>query len=189
MEDSYMGIKRLQITKNCIYNGEIYEDDGEPYGVGVFSFADSGLSFEAKCNWYELKEMVDFNTIKVVESPKKHRFLIRIIDTDDGVGGYTYLLAYCTPRLGKTNYKDMELLFSRSHRDDIQSFFEVLKINDEGIKFKLNASFSKNKAESFQFIKYGEHLNFSWNLTHTYIWEHDTEFESEEVHKIDIYLF
>ena len=188
-----MGIKRLQITKNCIYNGEVYDDSDNPYGVGVFSFADSGLSFEAKCNWYQ-GSMMDFDTIKVVESPNKHRFLIQIIDFDDGVGGYTYyfsneLLGYCAPKLGKTNYIDMELLFSRNDRNGIQSFFEVLEINNEGIKFKLNARFSENKTESIQFIKYGEHLNFGWKLTHTHIWEHDDEFETEEVHTIDIYLF
>ena len=188
-----MGIRKFKITKNCIYNGELAGDDGEPYGAGVFSFADSGLSFEAKCNWYE-DSMVDFDTIKVVESPKEHRFLIQIIDKDDGVGGYTdrfynELLAYCTPKLGKTNYKDMELLLSRSDRNGIQSFFEVVEINNEGIKFKLNARFSDNKAESVQFIKYGEHLNFGWRLRHTHIWDHDYEFETEEVHTIDIYLF
>lgn len=176
-----MGIRRFQITKHCIYNGEVYGDDGEPYGVGVFSFADSGLSFEAKCNWYD-GSLVDFDTIKVVESPKKHRFLIQIID--DG-----YLLGYCAPKLGKTNYIDMELLEERSNRDIIQSFFEVLEINNEGIKFKLNARFSENKTESIQFIKYGEHLNFGRKLRHTNIWEHDVEFETEEKHKIDIYLF
>ena len=183
-----MGINRLQITKNCNYNGEVYGDNGEPYGVGVFSFADSGLSFEAKCNWYQ-GSMVDFDTIKVVESPNEHRFLIQIIDDGDGVGRYIYLLGYCALTLGKTNYIDMELLEDRSNRDDIQSFFEVLEINNEGIKVKLNAMFSKNKTESIQFIKYGEYLNFGRKLRHTRIWEHDYEFETEEKHAIDIYLF
>lgn len=183
-----MGINRLQITKNCIYNGEVYGDNGEPYGVGVFSFADSGLSFEAKCNWYQ-GSMVDFDTIKVVESPNEHRFLIQIIDDGDGVGRYIYLLGYCALTLGKTNYIDMELLEDRSNRDDIQSFFEVLEINNEGIKVKLNVMFSENKTESIQFIKYGEYLNFGRELKHTRIWEHDYEFETEEKHTIDIYLF
>lgn len=183
-----MGINKLQITKNCVYNGEVAGDNGEPYGVGVFSFADSGLSFEAKCNWYD-GSMVDFNSIKVEESPKEHRFLIQIIDNDDGMGGYTYLVAYCTPILGKIKDIDMELLEFRSDRDDIQSFFKVLEINNEGVKFKLNARFSENKAESVQFIKYGEHLNFGWKKTHTHIWEHDVEFETVEGPTIDIYLF
>ena len=188
-----MGIKKLQITKNCVYNGEVYGDNGEPYGVGVFSFADSGLSFEAKCNWY-MGSMVDFDTIKVVESPNEHRFLIQIIDVDDGVGGYTRyfynkLAACCEPKLGKTNYKDMEILTSRSDSDGIQHYFEVLEMNNEGIKFKLSDRFSEDKTESIQFIKYGEHLNFGWKKIHTHIWEHDEEFETVEVHTIDIYLF
>ena len=183
-----MGINRLQITKNCTYNGEVYGDNGKPYGVGVFSFADSGLSFETKCDWYK-GSMVDFDTIKVVESPNEHRFLIQIIDDGDGAGRYIYLLGYFALTLGKTNYIDMELLEDRSNRDDIQSFFEVLEINNEGIKVKLNAMFSENKTESIQFIKYGECLNFGRKLRHTNIWEHDVEFETKEKHKIDIYLF
>ena len=188
-----MGTKRLLFTKNVTYNGEVYGDNGEPYGVGVFIFADSGLSFEAKCNWYE-GSMVDFNTIKVVNPPKEHRFLFQILDVDDGVGGYTNrffneFLAYYTPKVGKTNYRNMELLFDRSDEQGIQSYFEVLEINNEGIKFKLSERFSDNKTKPIQFIKYGECLRFGWEFTHTHLWEHDEEFETTEVHYIDIYLF
>ena len=188
-----MDTKRIIFSKNIIYEGEVYDGGDQPYGLGAFSFCDSGLSFEAKCNWYK-GQLIDFDTIKVIKEPHKHCLLIQLFDIDDGVGGYTSyyfneLLAYCLPIVGKIDYKDMESIFARSNDKGIRSYFEILEISEEGIKIRLSDRLVKEGTEPVQFIKFGEHKDYGWLKTHTHIWEHDEEFETEEVHKLNVYLF